>query len=164
MIAGSLLAVTLALLSAAIASLEGFPGALAVLALWAAYLPCFVLYGVKRFKGRWVLLGGAVMMIVACAFFALPLGGAGADVAVGLGLGLISHIMFLIAARSMRQADLLFDADRWARNQLARGLCPQCGYDLRGLPHRRCPECGTTWSAEEMIKEVGEAAPSPRLG
>jgi hypothetical protein len=22
------------------------------------------------------------------------------------------------------------------------GLCPQCGYDLRGVPHRLCPECG----------------------
>lgn len=22
--------------------------------------------------------------------------------------------------------------------------CPHCGYDLQGLPHNRCPECGTT--------------------
>lgn len=24
-----------------------------------------------------------------------------------------------------------------------RGRCPACGYDLRGLQHSRCPECGT---------------------
>jgi hypothetical protein len=24
----------------------------------------------------------------------------------------------------------------------AAGLCPGCGYDLRGVPHRLCPECG----------------------
>ncbi len=25
-----------------------------------------------------------------------------------------------------------------------RGVCPQCGYDLRGAAHEVCPECG--WS------------------
>ena len=25
-----------------------------------------------------------------------------------------------------------------------RGLCPTCGYDLRGAKHERCPECGET--------------------
>lgn len=33
--------------------------------------------------------------------------------------------------------------------RLASGRCPRCGYDIRNLPDRRCPECGETWSAEE---------------
>jgi hypothetical protein len=33
--------------------------------------------------------------------------------------------------------------------RLAAGRCPRCGYDIRNLPDRRCPECGETWSAEE---------------
>ena len=30
---------------------------------------------------------------------------------------------------------------RWRRRR--RGLCLNCGYNLRGLPEPRCPECGT---------------------
>ena len=29
-----------------------------------------------------------------------------------------------------------------ARTRRRRGLCPACGYDLRGLESERCPECG----------------------
>lgn len=32
-------------------------------------------------------------------------------------------------------------------------LCPDCGYDLRGLPEMRCPECGL--SVESLIAEPG---------
>ncbi len=30
------------------------------------------------------------------------------------------------------------------------GVCPFCGYPLRGLPERRCPECGRPFSLEEV--------------
>ena len=44
--------------------------------------------------------------------------------------------------------------------RLRQGLCPNCGYDLRGLNTARCPECGTklrppkAWLAES--DRVGE--------
>ena len=36
---------------------------------------------------------------------------------------------------------LLFRRKRVARARVARGLCLDCGYDLRATPGR-CPECG----------------------
>jgi len=39
---------------------------------------------------------------------------------------------------------LLFGPVRRSRPR-RRGLCVKCGYDLRGLPRPRCPECGTRY-------------------
>lgn len=37
------------------------------------------------------------------------------------------------------------------------GECNRCGYDLRGLPEARCPECGTPFSKDS----VGAVVPNP---
>ena len=37
---------------------------------------------------------------------------------------------------------LLFLAVRLKHREV-KGVCVRCGYDLRGLPEPRCPECGT---------------------
>jgi hypothetical protein len=41
-----------------------------------------------------------------------------------------------------------------------RGHCRHCGYSLRGLESRRCPECGTPFSEEEeaAFREADDAA------
>jgi len=44
---------------------------------------------------------------------------------------------FLLAHRDARR----FTAHMRRKSRLARGLCPHCGYDLRG-GHKQCPECG----------------------
>jgi hypothetical protein len=40
-------------------------------------------------------------------------------------------------------ASAAFAAGQWVRRHgIDPGLCAKCGYDLRGLPSKRCPECG----------------------
>jgi hypothetical protein len=38
---------------------------------------------------------------------------------------------------------------RLARQRVARGLCPDCGYDVRATPHQ-CPECGGAFHATPL--------------
>jgi len=39
--------------------------------------------------------------------------------------------------------------------------CIHCGYDLRGLSEARCPECGNTWTTQQI--EATWDKPSPYL-
>lgn len=34
----------------------------------------------------------------------------------------------------------------WRRTRVPEGLCPRCGYDLRGQTVNRCPECGLRYA------------------
>ncbi len=40
-------------------------------------------------------------------------------------------------------------------------LCPTCKYDLSGLPHCRCPECGTEHRLDELWRKAVIAPRSP---
>ncbi len=42
-----------------------------------------------------------------------------------------------------------FSAWRYARTHRP-GVCTKCGYDLRGLPEPRCPECGTPFDPKRL--------------
>ena len=37
---------------------------------------------------------------------------------------------------------LIYASDRIMAKRVPVNCCSNCGYDLRGLPGRRCPECG----------------------
>jgi hypothetical protein len=41
---------------------------------------------------------------------------------------------------------------RRLRVRRLRGLCPACGYDLRGAAHERCPECGAGVEAAQPAR------------
>ena len=38
----------------------------------------------------------------------------------------------------------------WRRARQAAPRCPKCGYNLSGLTHCRCPECGVEYRLEEL--------------
>lgn len=43
--------------------------------------------------------------------------------------------------------------------------CKECGYDLRGLPENRCPECGTTFEPaerERILARIASPPPKPK--
>ena len=139
---------------------QGVLGILALLGLWGAYALGLAMHPARRIR-RALAIGAAALFVFAVAA-ASPLDDR-AFVAFGLFFGLISHGMLLIALASARHSNRLVDADRWIRHRLARGRCPRCGYDIRHLPQRCCPECGTTWSVDELGGETGEPAGPQRL-
>ncbi len=33
-------------------------------------------------------------------------------------------------------------------------ICPECGYNLTGLPNNRCPECGYVYSRRDVVRNA----------
>jgi hypothetical protein len=42
------------------------------------------------------------------------------------------------------------------------GFCARCGYNLRGLPQPRCPECATPFDPETLVSTLESDAPNSR--
>ena len=69
------------------------------------------------------------------------------------GLILTAPAWLVCIWRSAGLGPLPFTRRQRRLAKLRRGRCPNCGYDIRGLPQRRCPECGATWSADDAQTE-----------
>ena len=55
---------------------------------------------------------------------------------------IVAMLSLISAVRALRWIGSALTAPS-KRDLLARGICPTCRYDLRGLPSDVCPECGT---------------------
>lgn len=73
----------------------------------------------------------------------------------------IAAIIFLGIAASIA-AIVLIMYNRFRAAPLARAIvhlsmnCPECGYSLMGLRVCRCPECGTEYTADELMQALGQ--------
>jgi hypothetical protein len=96
-----------------------------------------------------VCLALAVFALLLAVIGVLVLGAFPRDLVDGLILmlgGAFFTVFFFILARGFHT---MAKHDQRAR-RLASGRCPRCDYDIRNLPDCRCPECGATWSADEV--------------
>ena len=88
---------------------------------------------------KWILVGGGVQVLIvitSCAATSI------AAQSLWSIIGVVAGVLIMLWA--FLAGVLLLIIDRYRRT--VRGLCPACGYDLRGLPIRRCPECGRPFS------------------
>ncbi len=55
-------------------------------------------------------------------------------------------LLAVVAGLDAAGRAIMYNSTRSRRERrsraLRKGVCPRCGYDVRGLPRRRCPECG----------------------
>jgi hypothetical protein len=58
----------------------------------------------------------------------------------------VSAVLAVFDARHRTAADLLCGTGVYMRPDGETGRCTKCGYDLRGLPAPRCPECGAPFA------------------
>jgi hypothetical protein len=65
-----------------------------------------------------------------------------------VGFHLASESFSLISAGWVGLAILLYAGRHILRSPPTPGTCRRCGYDLRGLPEPRCPECGTSFDRD----------------
>jgi hypothetical protein len=74
---------------------------------------------------------------------------------VVVAAGLYATPSLLRAARRVRDRinAALVPRTRGEKRQdkLRAGVCPGCGYDVRGLLENQCPECGGLWHADEHV-------------
>jgi hypothetical protein len=112
--------------------------------LWTPWgLVCgLVTWPFVRSRARWATAAVLSAGVIAAAGAALSGGGRWSPLLVP------ALAQFLAAAYGMR---------RWPA-EYAAGMCRGCGYDLRGLPVARCPECGREFESGRGGQETGVRA------
>jgi hypothetical protein len=65
--------------------------------------------------------------------------------------GVLAILLWLIATVFIWRETAAERAKRVAGSSKSAITCPTCGYNLTGLRESRCPECGSTFTLDELI-------------
>lgn len=91
--------------------------------------------------GIWPIVSLVVRQVL-LGFVAARYAAAGMSVVylfVGIPLSIIGAVLVIIAGVRLSRIGPPLPAEP---------RCPQCGYNVTGLPENRCPECGTRFACE----------------
>ena len=79
--------------------------------------------------------------------------------ALCLVAGAVTLLFWLPTAQRLRLGRPVVNSEN-----LVNVTCPHCGYSLIGLRDLRCPECGTQFSIDELIRRQNYGIPLQSAG
>lgn len=115
--------------------------------------------GTARSLHRPLLLTAALITISILGSIVIDAAVRNEEPAIAAWLLLMCSVLILIwlpAVAARRRAGGVFNAD-----DTVDVTCPACGYSLIGLRDLRCPECGETFTIDELIAAQGYGEPPP---
>lgn len=135
------------------AAILGTAGAIVTLRVWTRYLR-----GLEGQTSRLARAGryraashsiATVIVTVGVGFLADEFGGRDSEflVAGATFLGAAALLLAWVPTMARAHRQRLMDA-----NEQLNVHCPSCGYSLIGLRELRCPECGTQFTLDELIR------------
>ncbi|HEX4124280.1 MAG TPA: hypothetical protein VHY37_06090 [Tepidisphaeraceae bacterium] len=125
---------------------------------WAAVAGYWILLWWTGVNWTPTRIGGSV---VAAALAAVAGGAAGMlasslldihDTSFGVFLaGILAILLWLIATVLLWRESPAERAARFKGSNRSAITCPTCGYNLTGLSQSRCPECGSTFTLDQLL-------------
>lgn len=97
------------------------------------------------------LLFGVVVAVVLRATYGRP-----SEPMPEMASGAISALAWLVTTVLIWRESPAERAQRHARDGPETVACPVCGYNLTGMRELRCPECGTRFTIDELLRSQPE--------
>jgi hypothetical protein len=122
-----------------------------VAAYWCLLWKSTVKWTSQRLTHTWFAAGGAVFVAGVIGLFTsaiLPRSSASFGMFVA---GILAIILWLIATVFLWRESPAERAQRITQSGSSTITCPACGYNLTGLTESRCPECGATFTLDELM-------------
>ncbi len=100
----------------------------------------------SRWRNVWWICAGLMLALNIGNAFMFTVYTAAHDQRVGLFFFVLLVpllALFILLSRSSSRARIVTGDDV---------PCPSCGYNLRGLREARCPECGSSFTIEQLVR------------